>query len=123
MATGLFGCETQPAENYSGAIAAAVPASPSIKAQIVRDARDLLVDPYSIRDAAISDVATFTNGTQGVCVKANTKNKMGGYSGRQTMAITIRNGQLSGNTMNSPLCTRPDVIYRPFPELEALKFL
>jgi len=123
LATALFGCDTQPAENYSGAIAASVPVSPSIKAQIVRDARDWLADPYSVRDAEISNVATFANGTQGVCVKANSKNKMGGYTGRQSMAISIRSGQLSGHTLNNPLCARPDVVYRPFPELEALKQL
>lgn len=116
-------CSPQTAENYSGAIAASVPASPSIKAQIVRDARDLLKDPYSIRDAEISNVATFSNGGQGVCVKANTKNAFGGYAGRQTMAINIRNGILVGNTINSPLCSRPDVKYQPFPELEALSKL
>lgn len=123
IATVVVACAPQTAENYSGAIAAAVPASPEIKAQIVRDARDLLRDPYGVRDAEISNVATFSNGGQGVCVKANTKNAYGGFIGRQTMAINIRNGLLSGHTMNSPLCARPDVKYFPFPELEALKNL
>lgn len=109
-----------PAVDYSGPIAAARPASASIKAQIVRDARDFLLDPYSVRDAEISNVATFADGTQGVCVKANTKNAMGGYTGRQVLAINIRNGVLSGNTPNHPLCSRPDVQWHPFPELEAL---
>lgn len=121
--TFVVACAPQTAENYSGAIAASVPASPAIKSQIVRDARDLLRDPYAIRDAEISNVATFSNGGQGVCVKANTKNAYGGYIGRQTMAIDIRNGLLAGNTMNSPLCSRPDVKYYPFPELEALSKL
>ncbi|MFT6535434.1 MAG: hypothetical protein ACJAQU_000326 [Loktanella salsilacus] len=109
-----------PAVDYSGPIANAVPVSASIKSQIVRDARDLLLDPYSIRDAEISGVATFADGSQGVCVKANARNAMGGYSGRQSMAINIRNGVLVGHTDDSPLCARPDVTYQPFPELEAL---
>ena len=117
----LSGCT--PVVDYSGPIANAVQPSASIKSQIVRDARDLLFDPYSIRDAEISNVATFADGSQGVCVKANSRNAMGGYTGRQSMAITIRNGMLVGHAMNSPLCVRPDVVYRPFPELEALASL
>jgi len=109
-----------PPEDYAGAIAASKPASASIKQQIVQDARDFLADPYSVRDAEISNVATFSNGSQGVCVRANAKNKLGGYTGRQTMAITIRNGVLAGHTMNHPLCARPDILWMPFPELEAL---
>ena len=112
-----------PSENYSGAIAAAQPANASIKGQIVRDARDFLLDPYTVRDAEISNVATFSDGTQGVCVRANAKNAMGGYTGRQSMAINIRNGVLSGHTMNNQLCARPDVKWYPFPELEALSQL
>jgi hypothetical protein len=114
----LSGCT--PAVDHSGPIANSVPASASIKSQIVRDARDLLLDPYSIRDAEISNVATFADGTQGVCVKANAKNAIGGYTGRQSMAINIRNGILVGHTKNDPICARPDVVYQPFPELEAL---
>lgn len=119
----LGGCATVPPEDYSGAIAASVPPSKSIKAQIVQDARTFLADPYSIRDAGISNVATFNNGSQGVCVRANAKNKMGGYSGRQNLAVIIRNGVLVGNVPNHPLCARPDVPWNEFPELEALKNL
>lgn len=115
----LANCATV-ADDYSAVIAASQPPSPSIRSQIVRDARDYLVDPYSVRDAEISNVATFSDGSQGVCVKANARNRMGGYSGRQTLAITIHNGVLSGNIPNHPLCQRPDVPWRPFPELEAL---
>ena len=109
-----------PVVDYSGPIANAVPASASIKSQIVRDARDILLDPYSIRDAEISGVATFADGTQGVCVKANAKNATGGYTGRQNIAVSISKGMLVGHTKGSTLCARPDVIYKPFPELEAL---
>lgn len=112
-----------PQENYSGAIAAAVPASKSIKSQIVQDARNLLLDPYSVRDAEISYVATFSDGTQGVCVRANTKNALGGYVGRRSMAITIRNGRLASSVVNHPLCSRPDIRWQPFKQLEALKNL
>lgn len=33
--------------------------------------RTFLLDPYSVRDTAISNVADFGNGAQGVCVAAN----------------------------------------------------
>lgn len=119
----LSACTTPPPEDYSGAIAASVPPSPTLKAKIVRDARTFLADPYSVRDAGISNVATFNNGSQGVCVRANAKNKMGGYTGRKNLAVIIRNGVLVGNIPNHRLCARPDVPWNDFPELEALRNL
>ena len=123
VASFLSACSTVPPENYSGAIAASVPPSASVKAQIVRDARTFLVDPYSVRDAGISNVATFNSGIQGICVRANSKNRMGGYTGRQNLAVLIKNGVLVGNVPNHPLCSRPDIPWREFPELEALRNL
>ncbi|MEI4234991.1 hypothetical protein [Roseovarius sp. D22-M7] len=123
IACSLGACSVSPPEDYAGAIAASVPPSASIKAQIVRDARTFLADPYSVRDAGISNVATFNNGLQGVCVRANSKNKMGGYTGRQNLAVLIQNGMLVGNVPNHQLCSRPDVPWRKFPELEALRDL
>ena len=123
IVAGLSACAAAPPEDYAGAIAASVPPSKSIKSQIVRDARTFLVDPYSVRDAGISNVATFSNGTQGVCVRANSKNRSGGYTGRQNLAVIIQNGVLVGNVPNHPLCLRPDVPWRKFSELEALRNL
>jgi hypothetical protein len=119
----LNACTVTPPEDYSDAIAASVPPSASLKAKIVRDARTFLADPYSVRDAGISNVATFNDGSQGVCVRANVKNKMGGYTGRQNLAIIIRNDVLVGNIPKHRLCARPDVPWNDFPELEALKNL
>lgn len=108
---------------YADAIARSVAPSKAIKRAIVAAARDILFDPYSVRDAEISNVADFGNGTQGVCVKVNAKNRMGGYTGRQSHAITLSGTILISDQVNHPLCARPDVKYRPFPELEALKDL
>lgn len=119
----LNACSVPPPEDYSGAIAASVPPSAALKEKIVRDARTFLADPYSVRDAGISNVATFNNGSQGVCVRANVKNKMGGYTGRTNLAVIIRNGVLVGNIPNHRLCARPDVPWNDFPELEALRNL
>lgn len=107
--------------DYSGEIATSVPPSAALRAQIVDAARDYLIDPYSVRDAEISNVATFRDGTQGVCVKANTRNRMGGYTGRQTLAVLFNNGVFLNSFPNHPLCMRPDVTWRGFPELEALR--
>ncbi len=108
---------------YAQAIANSVPPSKAIKRAIVAAACDILFDPYSVRDAEISNVADFGNGTQGVCVKVNAKNRMGGYTGRQAHAITMSGTILIREYTNHPLCLRPDVKYRPFPELEALRKL
>jgi hypothetical protein len=108
---------------YAQAIANSVPPSKALKKAIVEAARDILFDPYSVRDAEISNVADFGNGTQGVCVKVNSKNQMGGYTGRQAHAITMSGTILLRDQVNHPLCARPDVRWRKFPELEALRNL
>lgn len=107
--------------DYSGEIASSVPPTSALRIQIVDAARDYLADPYSVRDAEISNVATFRDGTQGVCVKANARNALGGYTGRQTVAILYNNGVFLNSFPNHPLCQRPDVRWHDFPELEALR--
>ncbi|WP_289994740.1 hypothetical protein [Aquibium sp. ELW1220] len=102
----------------------AEPAPASVKAAIVNDARDFLADPYSIRDAEISYMQL--NGRSGlhwVCVRANAKNAMGGYTGRQAIEVIVRNGQLVGNLPNSAACRNPTLRWQKFPELEALRDL
>ncbi|WP_205747888.1 hypothetical protein [Devosia sp. FKR38] len=105
---------------YAAAIANSVPPSRAVRAAIVEAARNILFDPYSVRDAQISNVADFGNGTQGVCVLANAKNQFGGYTGRQSHAITMSGSLLLSQQTNHPLCARPDVKWHKFPELEAL---
>lgn len=105
---------------YGAAIANSVPPSRAVRAIIVEAARNLLFDPYSVRDAQISNVADFGNGTQGVCVLANSKNRFGGYTGRQSHAITMSGTILINDQINHPLCARPDIKWHAFPELEAL---
>lgn len=54
---------------------------------------------------------------------ANAKNRMGGYTGRQSHAITMSGTILLQQQTNHPLCARPDVKWHAFPELEALRDL
>lgn len=117
----LVGVATaQTYDPYAAVIANSVPPSKAIRTAIVEAARNILFDPYSVRDAQISNVADFSNGTQGVCVLANAKNRMGGYTGRQSHAITMSGTILLQEQTNHPLCARPDIRWQSFPELEAL---
>lgn len=122
MAVALVGCQT--ADEVRISYEQGRPASSAIKSQIVRDARDYLVDPYSIRDAEISFMQ-FNNrsGLHWLCVKANAKNRMGGYVGRQAIEVWVRDGKLAGNVPNSPACNSSSLRWQAFPELEALRNL
>ncbi|MBL0937164.1 MAG: hypothetical protein IBJ07_20690 [Rhizobiaceae bacterium] len=120
LALVLAGCQSS--AELQSSIDQAAPAPASVKAAIVRDTRDFLVDPYSIRDAEISYMQlNAQSGLHWVCVKANAKNRMGGYTGRQAIEVWVRNGQLAGNLPNSPACNLPSLKWQAFPELEALR--
>lgn len=107
-------------DKYTQVIADSTPPSESIRLQLVGKAKDLLYDPASVRAAEISNVATFPDGLQGVCVRADSKNVDGVYVGRQSMGIAIRDGKLQDGTLNHPICNRSDVPWQPFPQLNAL---
>ena len=116
----LSGCQTQ--AELQTAMVEAKPAPASVKSAIVSDARDYLVDPYSVRDAEISYMQfNKHSGLHWVCVKANAKNRMGGYTGRQAVEVWVRNGRLAGNLPNSPACNNPSLKWQAFPELEGLR--
>lgn len=81
--------------------------------------RESFFDPYSIRDAAITEPVMSTYAglpAWSVCVRANAKNRMGAYTGRKSTAFYIQNGQVVGSD-ETCLITGPQ---RPFPELERL---
>ncbi|MTH76889.1 hypothetical protein [Paracoccus aestuariivivens] len=109
-----------PTDEYSQVIAKSNPPSAELKAEIVKSAKQLIYDPASIRNAEISNVATFSDGLQGVCVRADSKNVSGEYIGVHSIGIPIRNGKLSGGNLDQPICNRPDVPWQKFPELERL---
>jgi len=89
----------------------------------VSAARDYLVDPYSVRDAEISHVvdASKDGKIQAVCVKFNSKNRMGGYVGRSALSVRVVNDKPVSAVQDPPGCYLPGMKYRPFPELENLK--
>lgn len=79
--------------------------------------RPTLKDPYSLRDAQISEPTTLPLllGTQAVCVRFNAKNSYGAYTGLQTAAFVFSSG--SARQVVAAGCS--DVPYSPFPELES----
>jgi hypothetical protein len=89
------------------------------------------VDPYSIRDAAISRPFPIRHGLMGqdtvwyVCVRSNSKNRLGGYTGLAENPIAFIGNQVDFDrtsavqrNMHGPTVCRP-AIYEPFPEVEA----
>ncbi|MDN3711116.1 hypothetical protein QWZ10_03505 [Paracoccus cavernae] len=113
---GLAACT--PTDPYARVAAQAVPPSAELKASIVQDAKEIVYDPRSVRNAQISNVATFADGTQGVCVRADVKNAQGVYMGAHNMGLRIRDGKRDVAALEHPLCERADITWQPFPELE-----
>jgi hypothetical protein len=83
--------------------------------KLVRDqVRQSFFDPYSIRDARISvpeQGHLFFQQGWIVCLEANAKNRMGGYTGLKRTAFLIHNNQIVNTVSDAPLCTSPNLIY------------
>jgi hypothetical protein len=120
----LAGCmEVQPVA--TSAVNVAPPSN--ARAAALGYARQNFFDPFSVRDASISQPFVIPYGLGGqsqawvVCVRANAKNRMGAYAGMQETLIVF-----SGDTVDVSRSGR-DVAsacrsaqYGPFAELEAL---
>lgn len=92
-------------------------------------------DPYSIRDASISEpVRSHTGEPNGwlVCLEANAKNRMGGYTGLSRTAYYLQiGGRLVGSETDDDyanyICTgrtltgMRTLTFAPWPELEQLQ--
>lgn len=107
-------------DRYGTIIANSTPPSAALKAQIVQGAARVAYDPASIRYAEISNVASFSDGVQGVCVRADSKNVEGNYMGVRNIGLPMRDGKIIGGTLDHPICNRADVPWNKFPELDAL---
>lgn len=120
----LAGClEVQPVP--SSAVTVAPPSNP--RGAALAYARQTFFDPYTVRDASISRPFVIPYGFSGteqvwvVCIRANAKNRMGGYTGLQNTLIAFdgnsvdarRSGDDPGNACRSG-------VFEPFPELERL---
>lgn len=117
---GLAACTTG-GEDYAAAIASSVPPSAELRANIVKNAQQIIYDPAAVRDAEISNLATLSDGTQGVCVRADSKNVAGRYVGVHNMGVAVQDGKPGAAAIEHPLCNRTDLTWHPFPELEKMK--
>lgn len=91
-------------------------------------ARQSFFDPYSVRDASISQPLQVRYGLMGqqmvwaVCISANARNRMGGYTGIQETVVAFAGDNVdtarSGSAGAGTACR--GAVYSPFPELEAL---
>jgi hypothetical protein len=113
----LTGCMTGPEQ-----LASQKPVTPAVRQAIAQAARTTLRDPYSVRDAEISWIMGREPNTY-VCVKANTKNGVGGYVGRTGYVVALNNGKPINVIENSAWCSEPAIKYERFTELENLKNL
>ena len=77
------------------------------------------VDPTSLRDVAIGNPIKGRIGDENgwiVCLRANAKNRAGGYEGLKKTALLINHDKVTQFTNNAPLCN--DTVLEPWPEME-----
>ncbi|HLL28611.1 MAG TPA: hypothetical protein VKT73_13285 [Xanthobacteraceae bacterium] len=90
------------------------------KKLILADRNRIFRDPGSIRDAKIGQPFTCRDGSGDcVCIEANAKNALGGYTGIQLIGIQFpgRTHAESFGTMAEAARTEPCGALKPFPEL------
>ena len=86
--------------------------------QIVSQVKATFFDPYSIRDAAISEPFP-SRSVIAVCIRANAKNRMGGYIGIKPTAYYFNSGgyAFSETDLAPVVCDKAK--YQPFPEIDS----
>jgi hypothetical protein len=126
----LAGCSTTstpPADSNAGA------PPTNYRAAAAAKAKQSFIDPYSVRDATISQplyasaifdgVTPFPRKGWIVCIRANAKNRLGGYTGQQYTLIAFK-GDTADLVLSGPEYTgqleshcSPGT-YSAFPEIE-----
>ena len=106
---------------------ASAPSEPlptNYRQMIVEKAKEAYFDPYSIRDASISQPlagVSLAGAIQTVCVKANANNRFGAYTGIKASTFVFKGGVITA-AMEDPggyQCEGSSPArYTPFPELE-----
>ena len=100
-----------------------LPVTAQMKQSILIRMKDELKDPYSVRDAEISDGIPGYNGAVMVCVRLNAKNSFGAYTGRRGYLFELKNERVTYSEEGHMYCSFTQVSYGPFPEINALKAL
>ena len=122
----LVGCQTSDPGQVDRRIAAQRPPSPAVRQLVVNEARNILLDPYSVRDVAISSLIPDLNSVEKngfVCVRFNAKNPYGAYTGLKTVGTNVVQGRLLGQYSNPYLCAHPGLKWHPLPEVSQLRNL
>ena len=105
------------------------PTSAETKLTIRELVRNNFRDPYSIKDAAISNSWQTDRGLSisptyfSVCIKFNSKNKFGGYNGRRKLLLAFQDAKIIETDFDSELCddTKRAMTYEPFQEIMNIK--
>ena len=128
-ALALAGCQS--AGGPVATTTAAEPPPANYREIIAAHVRETFFDPYTVRDAAIAppktgqlsrtDAIAIERGWI-VCVKANARNRMGGYIGNRPTAYLIRGGKVvtshTGIEHYEVRSNCADAAYTPFHEIE-----
>lgn len=118
----LSGCTTMGKPNASFS----EPYPDNYRQLVVDGIRQNYFDPYSVRDAEIAvprqGPSWDIGGKDGwvVCVRANAKNRLGGYVGKSDSAFMIVGGKVVSYLDGPAPYYCGDVTYSPFPEAVGL---
>jgi len=116
----LSSCQTTTQTPENKAVVSQIPND--YKQQTVAYFKKTLKDPYTVRDAEITEPTVIfvglVNGTTapGVCVRMNAKNSFGAYTGVEAFSVAFKSGKVF--LVNPPLfdtCTKAN--WRAFPEM------
>lgn len=107
-------------------VAASEPPPASYREQVIARVKKSFFDPYSVRDASISQpfvqnaafdgVTPIPHSGWMVCIRANAKNRMGAYTGLTETGYMFKGGQIVSADFKGHFCA--DAKYEPFPEIE-----
>lgn len=124
-ALALTGCQTDGGQGT----AQGEPPPANYRQIAIEGVKSSFFDPYSIRDAEIAPPKRAAGPSLNedgfttpwvVCVRANAKNRMGGYIGKRASAFAINGGKVV-NVWTDPKATGflcDGLAYEPFPEIE-----
>lgn len=124
LTTALTGCVTPEfkAEGF--------PTTAATRQIVVQYVRESFKDPYSIRDAEISNSWRTEQGMQqlgsssyAVCVRMNGKNSYGAYTGRKATAFVINQNKVITSDEDSVVCNdaRRVSSWTSFPEVMSIR--
>jgi len=114
----LAGCMQAPVTG--DAAAAAGPRPDNYREIVAQNLRQTLFDPYSVRDAAISEPRVhraMVGPRWNVCFRGNAKNRFGAYTGLSYIVFVIESGQVTASATDGAALSCQGAVFSPFPEL------